>query len=332
MAATSKSSKGSKKKGKKGKKGKKKGFDPQSLIKPGIYAGIGIVALAILVGIAIWLRSTAGVQAFIARYPGEAPLPEGAPVGLPGWLGWQHFLNFFFMLLIIRSGLLILTTQKPDSFWTRDNTKLVKTKGDPVKMSMNHLIHFSFDFLWVINGIVFFVLLFATGQWMRIVPTTWEVFPNALSAAIQYLSMNWPAENGWVNYNSLQVLAYFTTVFIAAPLAMISGYRLSEIWPIKGEFNNVFSIRIATVIHVSVMVYFLAFTFVHVFLVFATSVVNGHGLFGNLSHTFGAQEHAPLLGFIWFAVAIVAMAAAWVLIRPVFIAPVAGRFGKVTTR
>ena len=64
------------------------------------------------------------------------------------------------------------------------------------------------------------MVLFVTGQWMRIVPTSWDVFPNAVSAALQYVSLDWPTENGWVNYNALQLLAYFTTVFIAAPLAI----------------------------------------------------------------------------------------------------------------
>ena len=51
-------------------------------------------------------------------------------------------------------------------------------------------------------------------------PTSWDVFPNALSVLIQYLSLDWPAENGWVAYNGLQLIAYFVTVFIAAPLAL----------------------------------------------------------------------------------------------------------------
>ena len=38
------------------------------------------------------------------------------------------------------------------------------------------------------NGVVFFVLLLVTGQWMRLVPMSWDVFPNSLSVAIQYLS------------------------------------------------------------------------------------------------------------------------------------------------
>ena len=75
--------------------------------------------------------------------------------------------------------------------------------------------------LWLLNGLVFYVLLFATGQWRRVVPTSWDVLPNAASVALQYLSLDWPTENGWVAYNSLQILAYFVTIFIAAPLALV---------------------------------------------------------------------------------------------------------------
>ena len=39
------------------------------------------------------------------------------------------------------------------------------------------------DSLWLLNGLVFYVLLFTTGQWRRVVPTTWAVFPNAAVGA-----------------------------------------------------------------------------------------------------------------------------------------------------
>ena len=35
-------------------------------------------------------------------------------------------------------------------------------------------------------------LLFSTDQWKRLVPTSWEVFPNAVSTALQYLSLQLP--------------------------------------------------------------------------------------------------------------------------------------------
>jgi hypothetical protein len=39
---------------------------------------------------------------------------------------------------------------------------------------------------------VVYALLFWTGQWPRLVPTTWEVFPNAALTALQYLSLTFP--------------------------------------------------------------------------------------------------------------------------------------------
>lgn len=99
------------------------------------------------------------------------------------------------------------------------------------QISLTLWTHQSLDLSWLTNGLIYIVLLFATGHWLRIVPTSREVVPNALSAALQYASLDWPTENGWVNYNSLQLIAYFATVFIAAPLAIITGVRMSGLWP-----------------------------------------------------------------------------------------------------
>ena len=108
---------------------------------------------------------------------------------------WQHFFNVFLIVLIIRSGLQVRTEKRPTVFWTPRNN----AKG---KISLALWFHQSLDMLWLVNGLLFVVLLFVTGHWMRIVPTSWEVFPNALSAALQYVSLDWPTENGWVNYNA----------------------------------------------------------------------------------------------------------------------------------
>ena len=119
-----------------------------------------------------------------------------------------------------------------DPLWTakQDSISLPGQVGLP---GLRHSIglarwwHLSMDLLWLLNGMVFYVLLFATGQWQRLVPTSWAVFPNALSVLIQYLSLNWPVENTWVAYNGLQLIAYFVTVFVAAPLALITGLGMS---------------------------------------------------------------------------------------------------------
>ena len=224
------------------------------------------------------------------------------------------------MVLIIRSGLQVRTEKRPSVFWSpRSNGKR--------KISLNLWFHQSLDILWLVNGAVFVVLLFATGQWMRIVPTSWEVFPNALSALLQYLSLDWPTENGWVNYNSLQQIAYFVTVFIAAPLAAITGVRMSGLWPKNAKtLNRIYPVEWARAVHFPVMLYFVLFIIVHVGLVFAT------GALRNLNHMYASQDVVNWTGFWIFVASLVVIAAAWVAARPLVLAPIARLFGKVSGR
>ena len=284
-----------------------------------------LAALALIVLAARWLRETPGGQEFLSMYPGHTDLPAGAPVGLPAWVGWQHFLNSLLLLLIVRSGWLIRTRQRPVGSWTRNNKGLIRTRNQPKRISLDLWFHLSLDVLWVLNGLLFYILLFATGQWMRLVPTSWGVFPNAASTALQYASLDWPMENGWVNYNSLQVLSYFSIVFIAAPLAILTGLRMSPSWPSKAKrLNRVFHIETARALHFPVMVYFVLFIIVHVTLVLTT------GALRNLNHMYAASDGTGWTGFWFFAASLAVMVAAWVAARPLFLRPVAALTGKVS--
>ena len=283
----------------------------------GILAIIG--AATIVVQLTRWFLGLDFMQDFLASYPGETPLPEGAPVGLPAWLGWQHFFNVFLIVLIIRSGLQVRTEKRPAAYWTPR-----WAKGGQGRISLSLWFHQSLDILWLANGLIFVVLLFATGQWMRVVPTSWEVVPNAISAGLQYLSLDWPLENGWVNYNSLQVLAYFATIFIAAPLAALTGVRMSGLWPRNATaLNRVYPVEWARAVHFPVMLYFVGFIVVHVTLVFLT------GALRNLNHMYAAQDADGWLGFWIFVASLVVIAAAWIAARPTLLAPIAGMLGKV---
>jgi thiosulfate reductase cytochrome b subunit len=294
-------------------------------------AALGVVGVVVVLGgLVLLVRFLLGVdpiQDFMARYPGEYHLPETTPVGFPAWLGWQHFFNAFLMLLIIRTGIQIRSEKRPTAYWTPKN-------GSGGKVSLTVWLHQSMDLLWLLNGVVFVVLLLVTGHWARIVPTSWEVFPNALSAMLQYISLDWPTENGWVNYNSLQQLAYFTTVFIAAPLSAITGYRMSALWPKDSvKLNKAFPVEWARKLHFPVMLYFVGFIVIHVSLVFAT------GALRNLNHMYAAQGSVDGVAFadnwtgFWiFVVSLVVMAAGWIAARPMVVAPIARLFGTVSSR
>jgi thiosulfate reductase cytochrome b subunit len=288
-------------------------------------APLSIVLLLAAVLAAQAIRDLPAVASFMTTYPGHSELPANAPVGLPAWLGWQHFFNAFFILLIIRTGWQIHNERRPPAYWTRRNAGRFRTKGAPQRISLTLWFHLSLDFLWSLNGVIFIILLFVTGQWMRVLPLSWDVFPNAISVAIQYLSLNWPTDNGWTNYNSLQLLSYATTIFIAAPLAILTGLRMSSAWPAKtAGLNAVFPLPLARAIHLPVMLWFFFFTIIHVTLVLAT------GALRNLNHMFAAQDNTTWLGFWIFAASLLVMIAAWFAATPLVLRAVAGLTGKVS--
>ena len=286
------------------------------------WSAVALISLTLIILIAQWMRTIPEVAIFISTYRGTTPLPADAPVGIPAWLGWQHFLNFFFLLFVIRTGWIIRSKKRPPAFWTPTKFRLNKNK--PAKrMGLYHWFHIQMDFLWLLNGVVFIVMLCVTGQWMRIVPTSWDVFPNAASAALQYASLRWPMENAWVNYNSLQVLTYFVTVFIAAPIAIKTGLRLSPIWPQEGWMHRIFPETLARRLHVIVLFYFFIFIVAHVTLVFTT------GALRNLNMMFAANDGTSWLGAGMFGLSVVVMVVGWFFMRPSILKPIASFSGKV---
>ena len=299
---------------------------------------IGFVVLAAMVAVGIGVHNMPPVQAFIQRYPGTR-VPAGVGPGIPAWIGWAHFFNLFLMTFIIRSGLQILADH-PRLYFRRNSTpgkdewlRMAKpvpddpmwtAKDDAVGLpaqlglpGIRHSIglarwwHLGVDVVWLLNGAVFYVLLFATGQWRHIVPTSWDVFPNAVSVAIQYLSLDWPTDNTWVAYNALQSLAYFTTVFIAAPLAVITALGMSPALSMRlTAISKRLNIQHARSLHFLVLVYFILFIVMHVTMVFATDALR------NLNHMFAAHDDNSWVGFWIFAAAMMVVTIGWVAATP----------------
>jgi thiosulfate reductase cytochrome b subunit len=261
---------------------------------------LGAIALS---AIALVLRAQPSVQDFLVRYPGVITPPLDAPVGIPVWLNVTHFLNMLFLMLIIRTALSIRSKKRPPAFVTPRRGAFGQP---PRRIGINVWLHNTVDVLWMLNGVAYVVLLFTTGQWVRIVPTTWDVIPNALSAAIQYLTFTWPVENPWVAYNSLQTLSYFGVVFVLAPLAILTGVRLSSAWPLDApRLNRVLPEKPIRFLHNIVLFAFMAFIVVHVSLVLFTGAVL------NLNVMFAARNDLSFVGTIIFIAALAVLTGVW---------------------
>ncbi len=317
---------------------------PQSGVVPRIRFGqrwinvlwalpITFVLLVIGVAVAQALRTLPDVQAFLVRYPGVPASAHAVMSGFPVWLRLTHFLNLFFMAFIIRAGIQILADH-PRLYWHRDCTpgtdwfrfqkpvptgRLWTAKDDSVTIpgwlgipGIRHSIglarwwHFSVNMLWTLNGVAIYVLLFSTDQWQRLVPTTWEVIPNAASTALQYLSLTFPDDQSWTRYNSLQQLTYFLTVFVAAPTSIVTGFLQSpSLSNHLGWVGRVLNRQRARSIHFLALWWFLLFILAHVTLVFIT------GARVNLNMMWAGVNDASWSGFAVFTPLIALVALVW---------------------
>jgi methionine sulfoxide reductase catalytic subunit len=173
----------------------------------------------------------------------------------PFWIIITHFFNLIFITFLMRSGLQILSDHPrlywnddctPGSHWLRCTKKEIPCSGYYTSMEEcvqfpsclalpggKHLlglgrnIHFFCASLWVLNGFTYIALLFLTGQWPRLIPTSWEILPKAIETFFAYLTFHIPPLNEYKPYDPLQQISYAAIVFLVAPLQIATGLAMS---------------------------------------------------------------------------------------------------------
>ncbi len=151
-------------------------------------------------------------------------------------------------------------------------------------------------------------MLFATDNWRRIVPTSWDVFPQAWESLKIYAGFGVPSIEHFQPYDPLQQLMYFTVVFVAAPLMMATGPVMSP--AVIGQFPwyaKIFGGRqAARSIHFLGMCFLALFVVMHVALVFIVHREYNvtHMVFGGYDPARVAQATTIMLIVIALVVAI----------------------------
>ncbi|MCC6847110.1 MAG: molybdopterin-dependent oxidoreductase [Deltaproteobacteria bacterium] len=245
----------------------------------------------------------------------------GQPQGFPAWLRIGHYLNFLLLTLLVRSGVQILMDHPrlywnvhctPGTEWVRftpiavprdrpwtskDDARYVSPwiglPGGRHTLGLARHWHFSIAVFWVANGLLFYLLLFATGQWRRIVPDTWQVVPDAWAVFVHYATLHLPPEpDGFYRYNALQQLAYFAAVFVLAPASIVTGPSMSPAlvnrfrWYPRLPGNR----QIGRSVHFVVLCLWLFFVAGHVTMVVLT------GALRNMNHIVLGSDDGRLLG------------------------------------
>ncbi len=293
--------------------------------------------LAALPLIAAWVQFAIAGLPYIPPVPQIQPDDFTGPHGFPVWVRYCHFFIFLFVTMLIRSGLSILFDHPrlyfnddctPGSEWIRftpvhvprdrvwtakDDARyispLVATPGYRHTVGIARVWHFIMVHGFILDGLIFGAMLFATEQWRRIVPTSWRIVGQAWDTWVHYATLHLPPEpNGFYGYNALQQIAYFSVVFVFGPVAILTGIAMSP--AVVNRFPwyaRIFGGRqSARSIHFLNMIGFAAFIVVHVTLVAIT------GFTRNMNHIVMGTDDYSRAGVVWGFVGIGIVILVWV--------------------
>lgn len=253
-------------------------------------------------------------------------------LGFPLWVRLTHFFNFLFITLLIRSGIEIVGAHPkfywsddalPGSEWFRLTKKRIPkdhlwTSEDEIEpmsrwaalpgannLGLGRHWHFWAGTGWVLAGLIYVVLLFASPQWRRLVPTSWDILPAAWQAVVAYFHFRLPPEGN--PFNAVQQLAYFFIIFILSPLQIITGIMMSP--ALSARFPKFPAIvggrQAARSLHFIGLLVFTGFIIVHISLVIAHGferemakiVLGNEGSSHALATTIGLLAIAAVIAF-----------------------------------
>jgi methionine sulfoxide reductase catalytic subunit len=211
----------------------------------------------------------------------------------PAWLRVDHWLNVLFLTLLLRSGIEILATHpklywredcRPGTEWARFTTKEMPTDKiydtldeeedyHPVfslpghaQLGLGRHWHFFAVIGWILVGLSYYILLFATGQWHRYWPYSWSIFPEAWNDIVAYMTFNLPPLLPGEPLDAIQKLTYAGVVFLLAPFQILTGAAQSP--AIEARFPWYVQLwggrQWARSLHFLGLVAFLVFIVIHV--------------------------------------------------------------------
>jgi len=216
----------------------------------------------------------------------------------PWWVVVTHFLNIVFMVLLMRSGLEVLSAF-PKFYWNdgcppgREWLRLSRRtfSGEPRRpwsslqeeVSWSPLValpgrknlglgrhwHFLTVPFWVLTGAVYVTMVFVSGRWRYLVPTDWSILPDSVRSVGVYLQFKLAPQIPGQPFDAAQKLTYFLVVFVLAPFQILTGAAMSP--SVLGRFPRYARLfggkQGARSLHFLGLLTFGAFIVVHVFMV-----------------------------------------------------------------
>jgi len=300
--------------------------------------GLAILAVIVLLPVILaWIQAAMFGLPDIPPSSVSAEATASGPHGFPGWVRWSHFFNMLFLFMLMRSGFSILMEHPrlylndhctpgtewlrltpikvpKDKLWTakedaRYISPIVGTPGYRHTVGLARSWHFLTVYGFVLTGVFFVCACLTSGHWHRLVPASLSVFPEAWKFFVYYANLRLPPEpNSFCAYNPLEQLAYAGTIYVMAPLSILTGLVMSPAivnrWPVYGKLFG--GRQCARSIHFLILVGFTLFVVAHVALVALT------GLRRNMNHIVLGTDEAGWTGLALGTIGLTAVVITWI--------------------
>ena len=186
----------------------------------------------------------------------------------PRAIRWLHWINFPLLFVMIWSGMRIYWAEDVYAFgigswqWFAFFPEAIYENLDlERRLARGMAFHFTFGWLFVINGMIYTIYLAASGEWRHILPDR-RTPKEAKDVVLHDLHVKKEAPPQGL-YNAAQRMAY-TIVLVMAAIIVVSGfaiYKPSQLYPLPLLFGGYQGARL---IHFSMTIGLLLFFLVHV--------------------------------------------------------------------
>ncbi len=168
----------------------------------------------------------------------------------PRAIRWMHWFNFPILSVMIWSGLRI--------YWSFDFTRVPGEFGDnnlipngfyeglglDRKLARGLSFHFSFGWLFVLNGLAYIAYLVISREGRHIVPKLRDL-KNVIGVILHDIGLRKDEPTQTSQYNVVQQIAY-TTVLVMAAIIVATGFAIfkpTQLWWLTAAFGGYESAR-----------------------------------------------------------------------------------------